>query len=199
MFWALRPAFDPSYASLGKLEQAPDDVPLSKLRRGLLVGIELGKKARFARSKEPFRFGPSGKSTPAGTAVVDLFRNRQAGCFVVSPRLCEVLRECDGALRPVRVGLTGVDRLDHGFVLTAPLVDALDLSASKAKVEKFDGVPDEIGRAKSLVLRAVPAERSVFRVPLLDGFWFVRDDVKAKLDGFVGLELSDPAKTSVGD
>ena len=196
-FLALAPAFNPSYTALGKLEHASDDVPLSKLRRGQLVGVELGRKARFTRSKEPFRFGPSGKTTPAGAVVVDLFRNRQAGCFVVSPRLAELLTRVDPALRPSRVGLSGVDGLDHGFVLTAPLVDALDLAASKAKVEKFDGVPDEITRAKSLVLRTVPADRAVFRVPLLDDFWFVREDIE--LAGFTGLELTDPATTTVGD
>lgn len=201
MFLALAPTFDPSYASLGKLENASDDVPLSKLRRGQLVGVDLGRKARFARSKEPFRFGPSGKSTPAGTTVVDLFRTRQTGCFVVSPRLRTSATRIDSSLRPSRVGLTGVDGLDHGFVLTAPLVDALDLAASKAKVGKFDGTPDEITRAKSLVLRpaAVPPDRAVFRVPLLDGVWFVRQNVRPQLAGFTGLELSDPETTAVGE
>ncbi len=201
MFLALAPAFDPSYASLGKLENQSDDVPLSKLRRGQLVGVDLGRKARFARSKEPFRFGPNpGKATPAGTTVVDLFRTRQAGCFVVSPRLAELLTSIDSSVRASRVGLTGLAGLDHGFVVTAPLVDALDLVASKAKVENFDGTPDEIIRARSLVLRpsGVPADRVVCRVPLLDGFWFVREAVKARLAGFTGLELSDPMTTTVG-
>jgi hypothetical protein len=93
------------------------------------------------------------------------------------------------------VKLLGIKGLDHAFVLTAPLVDALDLAASGAKVEKFDGVPDRIVKAKKLVLRAdkVPPDRAVFRVPLLDDLWFVRDSVKAELDAFVGLELEDPA------
>lgn len=200
-FWALTPVFDPAFAALGKLENPTDDLPLSKLRRGELVAPELGPKARFTRSTEKFQFGPSGKKTPAGTTPVDLFRNRQGGCFVVSPRLADALVAADPAVRPSKVKLSGVTGLDHAFVLTAPLVDALDLAASKAKVEKFGGVPDEITRATKLVLveKRVPADRAVFRVPLLDKVWFVRDQVRAAIAAYAGLELTDPAAKSYGD
>lgn len=196
-FWTLQPESLHTHASLGSLEKAAETVPLSKLRRGLLVGVDLGPKAQFARSKQAFQFGPSGKKTPAGSDLVDLFRNRQAGCFVASPRLAEVLVKLDPAVSLSRVKLVDVKGLDHAFVLTAPLVDALDLSASGAKVEKAD---DEIVRAKKLVLVAskVPAERAVFRVPFLDNVWFVRDRVKDALADFVGLELGDPAAMRIG-
>lgn len=194
-FWTLRPEFLPTYAKLGKLENAREDLPLSHLRRGTLVGVDLGAKARFVRSTLSYGFGPSGKKTPAGAVPVDLFATKQAGCLVASPRLAETLASLDSALRLVRVKLVDIKGVDHGFVLTGPLVDALDLRASGAKVESFGGVPSEITRAKQLVLSPskVPADRRVFRVPLVDDVWFVRDDARAALATFVGVELGDPA------
>jgi hypothetical protein len=200
-FWTLRPEWKPGeFATLGELERVADDVP-NDLRHGRLVGPDLGAKARFVRSSKPYQFGPSGKKTPAGKAPVDLFKSKQAGCLVASARLAEALLEADAVLTLSRVSIVDVEGVDHGFVITAPLVDALDLKKSGAKLERVRGLPDELVSAKKLILDAarVPSSRAVFRLPLLSTTWFVRDAVKERLADFIGLEFEDPAKTSFGD
>jgi hypothetical protein len=199
-FLALKPEWMPGqYATLGELEGVDDNV-LYALRRDPGAKLELGTRARFSRSKKAYQFGPSGKKTPAGKQPVDLFDCGQPGCLVASPRLAAALTAADGSLQSARVKLVDVDGMDHAFVITAPFVDALDLRASGAKLMKARGLPDELERAKKLVIDAarVPRARSVFRVPLIDSMWFIRASVKDDLAGFVGLAFEDPAKTSFG-
>lgn len=197
-FWTLRPQFSVAFATLGKLDNVPDHVSLSKLRRGHLIELSLDG-SYFARDTTAYQFGPSGKKTPAGSEPVDLYRNRQGGCLVVSTRLGAALASADPTVRLATVKIKGVKSVNTAVVVTAPLVDALDAPASGARFEKWDGAPDEIIAARRLVINPanVPEQRTVFRTPHLSTVWFIRDALKPALASFVGLAIEDPATVAI--